>query len=148
MPQIIQYIDAIAREKQRDVLLIKFSPAKSGKSDDDYLEARIEYDHNEDERRTEVLQWLDDHCIPWQKCGPFVSEGCLLGYEGDVYLDLPYDENNGQYQLVRDYLENPDESMRDERVTWHYLPLENAMKNAYQDEPGYWDRFWDGGEEG
>lgn len=157
MPQLVQYIDAIAREKQRGVLFIQFRLAKSGtdnNKDNTVLRALYgnyfnnmralfsECDYENDERRTEVLQWLDAHGIPWQKCAPLMDFS-LCRYMGDVYLDIPYDEQNEQYQLVCEYLENPDGSMRDERVTWYYLPLERAMQNAYQDEPGYWDEDWD-----
>jgi len=32
--------------------------------------------------------------------------------------------------------------MRNEkRLRWYFLPLEYAMKNAYQDEPSYWERI-------
>jgi len=101
------------------------------------------YDHNDDACRTEVLEWLTRNGIPWEKCGPFVTgDGLISGYKGDVYLDIPFDEQHEQYQLVREYLENPDGTMRDEQVTWYYLPLEHAMKNAYQDEPGFWESIW------
>jgi len=102
MPQIIQYIDAIARQKKRAVLYIQFGP--EGKWN---MFSDNRYDHNDDERRTEVLEWLTRNNIRWEKCGPFVTGGGLvLGYMGDVYLDIPYDEQNEQYQLVREYLEN------------------------------------------
>lgn len=139
MPQIIQYIDAIARKKKRAVLFIGFGP--QDKSADMFSDNS--YDYFTDERRTEVLEWLTQNNILWEKCGPFVTASFCFGYLGDVYLDIPYNVENEQYQLVREYIENPDGSMRDERVTWYYLPLEHAMKNAYQDEPGFWENFWD-----
>ena len=59
MPQIIEHIDAIARKKQRGVLLIKFHPEDMGI-------AMFEYDHNKDRRRRKVLAWLDKNNIPWE----------------------------------------------------------------------------------
>jgi hypothetical protein len=135
MPQIIRYIDAIAREKQRGVLLIEFRP-QAFKND------WLDYDYQDNKRRDEVLMWLDKNNIPWEKCGPFVTKQYVLGYFGDVYIDVPYDESNEQYELVREYLENPDGSMRDPEVIFCYLALEHAMQNAHQDEPGYWDKVW------
>ena len=70
----------------------------------------------------------------------------MCRYLGQVYLDIPHDENNPEYILTRDYLENPDGSFRFEPAIWWYIPLEVAMENAYHDEPGYWDKwvedFW------
>ena len=137
MPQIIQYIDAIARQKQRGVLYVQFGPDRSN---GEWLSH--DYSHHEDSQREEFLQWLDHQGVVWEKCGPFVTGGFCFGYLGDIYIDIPYDESNEQYQLVRDRIENPDGTMRDEdKLRWYFLPLEYAMKNAHQDEPGYWDRI-------
>lgn len=136
MPQIIEYIDAIARQKQRGVLYVQFGPTREYNS-----EICIGYSHREDSLREEFLQWLDQQGVVWEKCGPFVTGYLCFGYLGDIYLDIPYDEGNEQYQLVRDRIENPDGTMRDEeKLRWYYLPLEYAMKNAHQDEPGYWEQ--------
>lgn len=140
MPQIIRYIDAIAREKKRDVLLIQFGPEGPLMSLDDSEPDRLSYEYDEDPWRQEVIRWLDQQGIPWEKCAPFVTCSCSLGYMGDIYVDVPYDEQNSVYQMLRDYLENPDGSMRDEEhVRFYLLPLEWAMKNANQNEPGFWD---------
>jgi hypothetical protein len=134
MPQIIEYIDAIARDKNRGVLYVQFGPEDGGVK-------LFEYDYHKDTVRAEFLQWLDQQGIAWKKCGPFVTGDFCFGYLGDIYIDIPYDEGNEQYQLVRDRIENPDGTMRDEeKLRWYFLPLEYAMKNAHQDEPGYWDR--------
>lgn len=133
---LIEHIDAIARQKQRDVLYLCFYPLLKGPDDDSW---RL-YDFRQDVRRTEVIKWFEDHGIAWQLCGPVASEHGFAGpYLGDIYIDVPFDENDPQYQLVRDYIENPDETMRYENVRWYYLPLEIAMKNAHHDEPGFWE---------
>ncbi|WP_340122667.1 hypothetical protein [Methylobacter svalbardensis] len=44
-------------------------------------------------------------------------------------------------RYLRDYLENPDGSMRFETVGFWVLPLETAMKNAHHDESGFWERW-------
>ena len=87
------------------------------------------------------LKWLKEHGINWQECGSVASESCILPYLGNIYLDVPFDENDPQYQLVRDYLENPDGTPRNKRVRFHYLPLNIAIKNAHHDEPGFWERL-------
>lgn len=65
----------------------------------------------------------------------------MLPYLGNIYIDVPFDESDSKYQLVREYLEKPDGTPRDERVRFYYLPLEIAMKNAHHDEPGFWDKW-------
>ena len=56
-------------------------------------------------------------------------------------MDVPFDDNDPVYVLVRDYLENPDGSMRFETVVLCYLPLAIAMENAHHDEPGFWEKW-------
>lgn len=80
------------------------------------------------------------HAAP-SKCAPFSLENFFCSYLGDVCLDVPYDENNEKYQMVQAYLENPDGTMRDEKVRFYCLLLEYAMKNAHHDEPGFWDKW-------
>jgi len=138
MPALIEHIDAIAREKRRAVLFLYFHPRNWGDFEDDSWR---DYDYQKDQRRDRVLAWLDENKIPWERCGPVASEYEFRSYLGEVYIDVPFGENNPQYCLVRDYLENPDGTMRDENVRFYYLPLEHAMKNVHHDEPGFWDRW-------
>ena len=140
MPMLIEHIDAIARQKQRDALYIKFVPENC--AIDDGIDTWLEHDYRNQPRRAEVLSWFDAHNIPWQICGLVANENIIeCPYFGDVYIDIPFDENDPQYQIVRDYLENPDGTMRDKQVYFCYLPLERAMKNAHHDEPGFWEKW-------
>ncbi|XLZ72747.1 hypothetical protein ABT364_12480 [Massilia sp. SR12] len=118
MPQLIDHIDAIARSKQRAVLYLEFAAHA---------------------QRAQVLAWLDAHGMPWQECGPFCDGSGTQSYRGQVYIDVPYDENLAQYGTLRDYLEHADGSMRQEGVRFYAMPLDMAMRNAHHDEPGYWD---------
>jgi hypothetical protein len=140
MPRLLTHIDAIARQKQRGVLYITFH---SGSILDEDWAA---YDWEEDPIREKICNWLTEHLIPWEPCGDIASENSMIKYRGQIYLDIPYDENNSEYILARDYLENPDGSFRFEPAIWWYIPLEVAMENAHHDEPGYWDKwvedFW------
>ena len=138
--KLLRHIDAIAREKQRDVLSISFHPLNWGDFEDSSWKG---YDHRQDLRRTEVLAWLDEHDISWEECGPVASETCIRCYLGEIYLDILFDEADPRYQLVRDYLENPEGTMRNEQVRFFYLPLEHAMRNAHHDEPGFWEKWAD-----
>ena len=139
MPMLIEHIDAIARQKQRGVLYLEFHLGTFGDHDD---RSWLDYNYCQDARRTEVIKWFDENGIAWQMCGHFANE-CIIccPHLGQIYIDVPYDENDPQYQLVRDYIEFPDETMRYENVRWYYLPLEVAMKNAHHDEPGFWEKW-------
>ena len=141
MPMLLEHIDAIARQKQRGVLYLEFHPGKFMDHDD---RSWLDYDCDQDDRRTAVIKWFDEHGIAWQMCGHFANENIIeCPHLGQIYIDVPYDESDPQYQLVRDYIENPDETLRDENVRWYYLSLEVAMKNAHHDEPGFWDKWAD-----
>lgn len=134
MPMLIEHIDAIARKKQRTVLCITFHPAT-------VYEDWGSYNFERDPNRKRVILWLKKQKIGWRECGGVASENCMCSYLGQIYIDVPFDEKNQQYQLVRDYLENPDGTMRNEQVVFCYLPLEHAMKNAHHDEPGFWGNW-------
>ncbi|MGH8613743.1 MAG: hypothetical protein ACREYF_17425 [Gammaproteobacteria bacterium] len=136
MPQLIQHIDAIARKKQRDVLFVLFGPP--GRDD---LLSDYDYDYEADVRRREIIAWLDKHRISWLPCGEYASTSGYSAYDGRIYIDVPYDEPDATYRLVRDYLENPDGTNRYDDARFCYLPLEKAMENAHHDEPGFWERW-------
>jgi hypothetical protein len=135
---LIEHIDAIARKKQRDVLYVTFNPIQM--SDMDGWDSDS-YDWEQDPQRETVCQWLTEHGIHWQHCSYFADESCMCSYEGQIYLDVPYDDNDPLYALVRDYLENPEGSMRFETVSFWVLPLAKAMENAHHDEPGFWEKW-------
>ena len=145
MPQLIEHIDAIARKKQRNVLYLTFTPINSSfynlfaDSDDD---ERNSYNWEEDPLREKVCKWLTEHNIAWQECDHFAYENIWSScYEGQIYLDVNYDESDLKYQLVQNFLENPDGSMRLKSVTFWLVPLERAMKNKHHDEPGFWKKW-------
>ncbi len=138
MPMLIEHIDAIARKKQRAVLYVTFEPHQS---DARASWKRFSYNWEKDPMRETVCQWLTEHHIPWQPCGAVADENMMCSYRGQIYLDVPYDDNDPLYVLVRDYLENPDGSRRFESVYFWYLPLDKAMENAHHDEPGFWEKW-------
>lgn len=133
MPQLIEHIDAIARQKGRDALYLEFHPVGE----------RSTYRYEADPVRETVLAWLDEHQIDWQSCGPYARPPSMPGWLGQVYLDVPFDESLAAYRTLRDYLELPDGSMRQAGVRFYALPLESANANAEHDEPGFWERVWE-----
>ena len=132
MPYLIKHIDQIAREKNRDVLFIVF--------DRDVFD---DGNHDEWPARKDVISWFESHNIKIQPCGNIASEHGFDSYSGQLYIDVPFDESNPEYTKARDYLENPDGSMRTPGITFCYLPLERAMKNKHHDEPGFWEKLWE-----
>lgn len=133
MPGLIEHIDAIARREQRAVLYLEFHPRP-------YAEWK-DYRFEDDAMRNAVLAWLDGQGVPWIPCGPFADPCVMAPYLGQVYLHVPHDESLEAYQVLRDYLEYPDGSMRHPGVRFYAMSLDHAMRNAAHDEPGFWERW-------
>jgi len=140
MPMLIDYIDKIARDKQRDVLYIEFckNPFFNRKDLDEYCE-NLFIDYENLEIRNTLLQWFEENHINVYPCGPVARPGSIESYRGQLYIDVPFDKSNRDYQKVEHLLENEDGTMKFPQVLFFYLPLEKAMENAHHDEPGYWE---------
>lgn len=116
MPLLVQHIDAIAREKNRDVLFLHF---------ENYLEDQ-ELDDN---ARDRVLAWLDKNNIAYVPCMGIEHDSVILSsYLGDVYLDVPFDEDDPTYQVLHQHLEDEDGNMKIEGVFFYVLLLETALE--------------------
>ncbi len=135
MPMVVEHIDAIARKKQRSVLFLEFGVPKDGNS------FTSSYNYQKDPIRAEILQWLDAHNITYEMCGDIASEYGWRAYRGQIYLDVVPDESNEVYMFLNDYLEDEEGKSKFEGVIFYILSLEDAMKNAHHDEPGFWDRW-------
>ena len=135
MPLLIEHIDAIARQKGRDVLYVVFPECYP-----DMTKERVE--PNQCKARQRFIAWLDQAGIAWYPCGHPVRDDdpLFLGYLGHIYIDLPFDTSNVEYQKLADFLETPDGKMKIEGAEFRYWPLEVAMENKHHDEPGYWER--------
>lgn len=131
MPMRIKHIDAIARQKQRAVLFVVFKP------DNECFWPDWE---NLPVRR-QIIAWLESKGIGWQPCAHFANVDYMGGYEGTIYIDIPFDTTLPEYKELEAFLEYPDGSMRFPEAVFAYLPLEEAMKNVEHDEPGFWERW-------
>ena len=141
MPQLIEHIDAIGRKKQRDVLMLEFHPEwKLSIRNDDGAESES-YNYEKDKVRDEILENLNKLNVPWFECATYASTNMMCSYQGQIYIDVPYDENFPLYQVLQEYLEFPDGSIRFPSVKFLCLTLECCMKNAHHDEPGFWENW-------
>jgi hypothetical protein len=123
MPQHIQYIDKICREKNRDVLYLKFDRQAFNTPDWNYWQSR-----------KIIIEWLEKNYINHFPCGDVANENFFPSYNGQIYIDVPYDENDANYQKLRNYLEDINGHCKIEGVIFCYLPYEHAMKNKHHDE--------------
>jgi len=146
MPCIIEFVDAISRKKQRGVLYVNFSPEPrlgSNTDDDDIFDLFPINNWETLPVRQQVIDWLNENAIAWQPCGSIANPSVMLSYQGQIYIDIPYDKELPAYQKLAAFLENPDGSMRLPGVEFWHLSLEIAMQNAHHDEPGYWEKWAD-----
>lgn len=149
MPQIIQYVDAIARQKQRDVLYLVFGARTvraymheaSAEDDADSGIFDVLHEWERTPNRQMVLDWLDEQGMAWQPCGGFTHVNCMRPYMGFVYVDVPYDTALPEYQKLEAFLEQADGSRVFPDVLFCYVPLDMAMNNAEHDDPDFWARW-------
>ncbi len=115
MSHSVQAIDAIAREKNRDVLFVHF-------------ENYIEDQDLEDNSRETLMAWLTHHGISYAPCMGIEDEHLVSSYLGDLYIDLAFDESDATYQLLRDHLEDEEGNMKIEDVYFYVLSLDVALE--------------------
>jgi hypothetical protein len=132
VPQLIEHIDAIARQAGRTVLYVQF-----------HEDLRERLDWAALDVRRAIIDWLSTNAIAWRECGHVGSTTFFGRYLGQIYIDVPYDENDPAYQKLRDFLEKPDGTSALPGAQFCYYPLEEAMKNASHDAPGFWDKVWE-----
>ncbi|KGT48513.1 MULTISPECIES: hypothetical protein [Acinetobacter] len=117
MPQLLQHIDAIAREKGRDVLFVHFE----------------NYEHNNAEAesyhlRQNLMEWLQQKQITFTPCMGIEQPGVIESYSGDLYIDVPFDEVDSTYQILSDHLEDTEGEMKIPGVLFFVLSLETALE--------------------
>jgi hypothetical protein len=64
----------------------------------------------------------------------------MMSYQGQLYIDLPYDKTIPTYLALEAYLERPDGGMRFAEARFFMSTLHIAMKNAKHDESGLWEK--------
>jgi hypothetical protein len=130
MAILLEHIDKIARDKQRAVLFVTFDhktfPGRN-------------YEHWE--ARSRLLAWLDEHAIPCQMCMDMAREDGWSAYRGQLYIDVPYDEDDPTFQALNAYIMTEHNEPRTEGVVLYCLPLEVAMRNKHHDAPGFWEKW-------
>lgn len=141
MPMLIEHIDAIARQKQRDVLYVAFHPPASAMPDVEEIVGTDDFDWGKLPIRQQIIDWLEAQGIGCKPCGHFANEHLMMGYRGQIYIDVPFDDSLPAFQALQAFLELPDGSMRFPEATFFSCPLDMAMENAAHDEPGFWQRW-------
>ncbi|PXW98706.1 hypothetical protein C7444_102186 [Sphaerotilus hippei] len=132
MPMFIEHIDAIARSRQRDVLMVTFGP-RIDPTDEEA--PRLDWEHLP--QRIGLTQFLDQEGVIWQCCGPMRSDNGFGPYEGQIHIDIAYDPAEPRCRRILDRLEHPDGRMKDPMVSLWLMTLDLAMRNAHHDEPGF-----------
>ena len=108
MPMLIEHIDAIARQKQRDVLFLEFNtPGPQGP-----FEEIAREDQGCNWRalpsRLKIIGWLDEQKIAWKPCGAFANLNFMTSYRGQIYIDLPFEPSSAEFKSLEAFLEFPD----------------------------------------
>lgn len=116
MPQLVDHIDKICRDNERDVLFLRFS---------DPLGRQFPT-----AARKNILTWLNENAIPYKDCVGYFSNSGYLSADQSIYLDIPYDLDNPLYQKVADYLEDADGAIKHKGVEFLLLTYERACKMA------------------
>ena len=116
MPQLVDYIDKICRDKKRDVLFLRFGDPLGGQ----FATAT----------RKKIVAWLNENSIPYQDCVGYFSNSGYMSADESIYLDIPYDLDNPLYQKVADYLEDADGVIKHKDVEFLRLTYERACKIA------------------
>lgn len=133
----LKYIDAIAREKQHDVIWLKFSTALFHFRDKEGL-------NNIRIQRDKIINWLNSNNIEWEECGEIADESSITEvYFGQIFIDILPENKNVHFQRLQRYLKNDSGFMKTEfkDAKLLVLPLEKAMQNAHHDEPGFWEKW-------
>jgi hypothetical protein len=131
MPMILNNIDRIAYKKQRDVLYVTFHDSYNDIFNRE--EGTLKFHYEDCIPRQQLIEWLEEHGIGFSACFGFSSRSGVISlpYLGELYLDVPFDENNPQYKLLFNHLENPDGTMKIEGIIWYYFPLDKAIENHH-----------------
>lgn len=129
MPARIDTIDAIARRLGRDVIFLDIRNGGTRPVRD----------------RPEVAAasaWLDAEGIGWTACLGF-APGMLLieGGPRAIHIEVPFEPGSAMLAKLDARFETPDGHPRHPDLILTLLTLEDALINAEQDAPGFWERI-------
>lgn len=127
MPMLIEHIDAITRQKQRDVLYVVFNSPASDNNDEKEILGQADLEWETLPTRQQIIDWMNAQGIGWKPCCHFADVNLMMGYRGRLYIDLPFDKSLPAFQALTAFLELPDGSMRFPEATLFYCPLDKAM---------------------
>lgn len=122
MYQIFKHIKEIAKDKNRDVIFIDFTQDKTTHP----LKNYISYYYAIDTNRINLINWLRDNKISYMECYSNGTES----YMGELYIDVPVDENNEDYIKLSRYLENENEYMKTDCIHYNQFSLSEKIKYA------------------
>jgi hypothetical protein len=129
MPVRIETIDAIARRLGRDVI---FLDIRNG--EDRPIRDRPEI--------AVATAWLDAEGIGWTACLGFVPGMLLIeGGPRAIYIETPFEAGSPALAKLEDQFETPDGHPCHPDLILTLLTLEDAVINAEQDTPGFWDNI-------
>lgn len=116
MPQLIQHIDHIALEKQRDLLFLSFA--------DTLTDPGVYY--QDCTARKDAIEWLEANNIPYQPCG-LPSNEEIHEYLGHLYIDVPMEETNSLYQKLLAHFEDEQGLPKNPECTLYLYALQDAL---------------------
>ena len=128
MPQLVNFIEAIARERKQDVLLLVFAQrdASYPASGAFELPAKLR------KQRADLVGWLDENGIGYQDCWhPGLKEDGVwmaMPHDGTIALDLAFDPTDERYQKFIARVELPDGTPRDKDVVCYLHLFDPAKK--------------------
>ena len=129
MPARIETIDAIARRLGCDVIFldIRNDACRQIRDRPEFIDA---------------TEWLDAEGIGWTACVGFVPGMLLIeGGPRAIHIEAPFKPGSALLARLDARFETPDGQPRHPGLILSLLPLEDALVNADQDEPGFWDRI-------
>lgn len=122
-------IDGISRQLRRDVLFIAVLD-EAGEHVDIYEE--IEY----------ITEWLDATDIPHQLCTAFTEDVVYIeGGPGCIFLNVMAETDPEKFAALNAKFGNIEGQPLMSGFQLCILKLEDAMKNAEQDDPAFWDKL-------
>lgn len=140
MPMIIKNIDEIARQKQCDVAFLSFKDLlaliqKQSKHEQNQRFVFGMVDWINHPSRIQIIRLLRKNDIPWYPCAGLSNSGFISGgYQGQIYLDVPYDahkpedQQHPMFKKCLSFLEDNAGQVKWEGVKFYGLTLNRAIE--------------------